>query len=281
MGTRGAEVEIECLLEKIGRIIIPPGITFKQTVVHGPMPSIGKASAVFKGTAFEQRSLRVLQSQLSMSLRRVGGASDGGVDLLGWWYLPYFMSQTSPPQSIHSDSNESAIHSTRIRVIAQCKAYTKKLPPSTVREMEGVLYQYSRTGVSRLSDTTNSDTMEGELHPGPNVALLISQSPFTRQTVLRAMSSTVPFLLLHLPPETHTSEATLIDGTLIEEDESAIGSALWNQALGGSSGILRGQFELRWQHHRALSGSRNEYESPSLWWKGKPIPDLAPRTVTI
>ena len=45
-------------------------------------------SNVHRGTAFEKRSLELLQSTMSMSLTRVGGKSDGGVDLLGWWWLP-------------------------------------------------------------------------------------------------------------------------------------------------------------------------------------------------
>ena len=45
-------------------------------------------SNVHRGAAFEKRSLELLQSTMSMSLTRVGGKSDGGVDLLGWWWLP-------------------------------------------------------------------------------------------------------------------------------------------------------------------------------------------------
>lgn len=45
-------------------------------------------STVHRGTAFEKRSLSLLQSTMSMSLNRVGGKADGGVDLLGWWWLP-------------------------------------------------------------------------------------------------------------------------------------------------------------------------------------------------
>lgn len=54
-------------------------------VVHS---TLGHLSSVHRGTAFEKRSLNLLQSTMSMSLARVGGRADGGVDLLGWWWLP-------------------------------------------------------------------------------------------------------------------------------------------------------------------------------------------------
>ncbi|KIJ63758.1 hypothetical protein HYDPIDRAFT_71022, partial [Hydnomerulius pinastri MD-312] len=62
-----------------------------------------------------------------MSLRRVGGKSDGGIDLVGWWWLPF------------SDSRyPDGLHRRRLRIVAQCKAEKKKFSPNYVREMEGV-----------------------------------------------------------------------------------------------------------------------------------------------
>jgi hypothetical protein len=45
-------------------------------------------SAVHRGTAFENRALSLLSEHMSMSLTRVGGSNDGGVDLIGWWWVP-------------------------------------------------------------------------------------------------------------------------------------------------------------------------------------------------
>lgn len=45
-------------------------------------------STVQRGTAFEYRSLALLTKHMSMSLTRVGGSNDGGVDLIGWWWVP-------------------------------------------------------------------------------------------------------------------------------------------------------------------------------------------------
>lgn len=45
-------------------------------------------SNVHRGTAFEKRALSLLTEHMSMSLTRVGGSHDGGVDLIGWWWVP-------------------------------------------------------------------------------------------------------------------------------------------------------------------------------------------------
>lgn len=71
------------------------------------------------GRAFEQHSLAYLNAHFFMDLAQVGGANDGGVDLRGWWRVPF------KPR--------------RIRVIAQCKAEAKPLGPRAVRELEGVM----------------------------------------------------------------------------------------------------------------------------------------------
>ncbi|KAJ7434749.1 hypothetical protein B0H11DRAFT_2164585 [Mycena galericulata] len=86
-------------------------------------------ATVHRGNIFEERSMKVLQDHLSMSLRRVGGKSDGGIDLMGWWR--------------------------RLRVLAQCKAEKKKASPNYVREMEGVLHRYMS-----LTDTSSSSSSQ-------------------------------------------------------------------------------------------------------------------------
>jgi hypothetical protein len=45
-------------------------------------------STVQRGTAFEYRVLAQLTKHMSMSLTRVGGSNDGGIDLIGWWWVP-------------------------------------------------------------------------------------------------------------------------------------------------------------------------------------------------
>ncbi|KAG2098973.1 uncharacterized protein F5147DRAFT_342498 [Suillus discolor] len=140
-------------------------------------------STVARGTAFEQRSLRLLQECFSMSLKRVGGKSDGGIDLLGWWWLP--LSSVSQPTPLKPPRR-------RIRVLAQCKAEKKKFSPNYVREMEGVWHMHAQD-----RSPSESNIRVSELG---TVALLLSESKFTTATLTRALGSSVPFLLMHLPP---------------------------------------------------------------------------------
>ena len=96
----------------------------------------------------------------------------------------------------------------------------------------------------------------------PLVALLISESPFTKSTLLRAQSSPVPFFLLHIPPFP----------TEHQNEEEPIGSAFWNPALSGTQGLLGGQMEVRWE--RSIDGQGGG--RPGLWWAGRPLRSWTP-----
>ncbi|KAF8317174.1 hypothetical protein DL93DRAFT_2055834 [Clavulina sp. PMI_390] len=226
----------------------------------------GAASAVWKGTTFENRSLSILQNHFSMALDRVGGASDGGIDLQGWWWLPSSeRSSASEKPSSTSHPSESGVSRRRIRVLAQCKAYSKKLGPASVREMEGVVFA-NRASQPLVNGSDTSAPSKG-LHD--IAALLISESPFTKQAIMRAMSSPVPFLLLHLPERVGDSFKS--NGSNSAED---VGSAVWNSALSGQQGLLRGEYETRWV--RGAPGSSTHSIKPILWWKGKPLGNWTP-----
>ncbi|KAK4112186.1 hypothetical protein N656DRAFT_683502, partial [Canariomyces notabilis] len=73
-------------------------------------------STVYIGTHFEYTALNALASY-GFSLRRVGGSSDYGIDLLGTWSLPGLLPRP-------------------LRVLAQCKA-VQRPGPHLVRELEG------------------------------------------------------------------------------------------------------------------------------------------------
>lgn len=211
-----------------------------------------RLSTVHKGNAFEERGLKLLQDHLSMSLRRVGGKSDGGIDLQGWWWLPPTFRTTT---GLTSDDKFPERH--RLRVFAQCKAEKKKFSPNYVREMEGVLHRY----------ITHEKMERGEKAIHPHVALLLSESKFTTSTLLRAQSSPIPFFLLHLPP---IDNPTCLEG---EESQGNIGAAFWNPALGGQRGILNGQIEARWERAAVAGG---EAGRPGLWWQGKKLKSWTP-----
>ncbi|KAI0037144.1 hypothetical protein K488DRAFT_39670 [Vararia minispora EC-137] len=197
-------------------------------------------STVHRGNEFERRSLRLLRENLSMSLTRVGGKSDGGVDLLGWWWLP--------PRGCTSGA--TATHERRrLRVLAQCKAEKKKMGPAYLRELEGVVYKHS-VAHDRSADTEPTGSKQ------PIVGLLISQSEFTRASMLAAQASPVPLLLLYLPG---------LHG------EGGIGSAVWNAALGAEKGLLGAELEMRWE--RDPSGTEGR---PGLWWRGARLESWVP-----
>ncbi|KZS97087.1 hypothetical protein SISNIDRAFT_449803 [Sistotremastrum niveocremeum HHB9708] len=250
----------------------------------------GRLSAVSRGTAFESRALETLKS-LSMSLTRVGGKSDGGIDLQGWWWLPSLVDSQdsiSSTSTSTTSASASALRShtrtpgrRRIRVLGQCKAEKKKLGPRNVREMEGV--------VSRFMAMPRTFDAQSSVHPQPSspedstihqptqtdlVAILVSQSAFTKATLLQAQSSPIPFFLLHLPDHSDFQTSPPSPATLLDPDMQnlSIGSAVWNPALGGRSGLLKGEFELRWEwDSRSSKSSISGTEPagrPGLWFQG-------------
>ncbi|EEB89062.1 hypothetical protein MPER_12892 [Moniliophthora perniciosa FA553] len=67
-----------------------------------------------------------------MSLTRVGGKEDGGIDLIGWWWIP---------EGAKESNAVDFSRRKRVRVVAQCKAEKKKIGPGYVRELEGVVFR--------------------------------------------------------------------------------------------------------------------------------------------
>lgn len=222
-------------------------------------------SAVHRGVAFEERCLRVLQNNLSMTLHRVGGKSDGGIDLQGWWWLP------TSDESLHHHHTKRR----RIRVFAQCKAEKKKISPKYVREMEGVVLRHlPRTHDENIASEPTHSLPAQDLKD-PVVGVFLSSSKFSKATLLCATSSPIPFMLLHLPehlrsetkiPPTFKDESTEPDG------DSEFGSMFFNPALGSSSGLLAGEVEARWEH----SPQGFQFGRPGLWWSGQRIPSWTP-----
>jgi Protein of unknown function (DUF2034) len=226
---------------------------------------IPRLSSVHQGNAFEARSLALLHKTMSMSLKRVGGKEDGGIDLLGWWWLPSTTTTTTASNSLLDYDTPS--NRRRIRVIGQCKAEKRKTGPRYVRELEGVLFRflpgshYSRD--PDIVEFTNWDASQV-----PLIALLMSESEFTKAAILRANSSPIPFLLLHLP--------AIDNPDAIEADDTGdLGMALCNPALCGTDGLLQGRMELRWERHEFGAGGR-----PALWWANRRLDSWTPDLVT-
>ena len=262
-----SSLEIKCALEAVCFQPRSAQQSARYMVLYGAPRTLCRhmaLSAVHRGIAFEERSMHLLQKGLSMSLRRVGGKADGGIDLRGWWWLP----------SDDSTSYDLMQGHRRLRVLAQCKAEAKKLSPKYIREMEGVLHRFnadpSYTGFEVPQDHGSY----------PVVGLMISSTPFTKMSALHAHSSPLPFILLHLPE--HDLELGTGEYGTSDDEEAPIptspspsegfGSIVFNPALGGANGVLRGQFEARWEH----PSNSSALGRLGLWWKGTRIRSWTP-----
>jgi Protein of unknown function (DUF2034) len=295
-------------------------------------------STVQRGTAFEYRALALLTKHLSMSLTRVGGSYDGGIDLSGWWWVPMkknnlttrayvFASRKSVPVSGQKKKKRAYTHTTphflffsisdpldatvapmggctianrrRLRVFAQCKAEKRKMGPACLRELEGVVHRYATapvpaaatittTGIRPNPDslrvpetigTVPNDDSNLTLTEPPPIALLVSESAFTRYCVLAAHASPLPFLLVHLPRiSPHPSPPSSSSG-----GGSPIGSVYGNPALLSANGVLGGELEIRWERGGGGNGSgvpssgiTGSTGRPRLWWQGQPLPSWTP-----
>lgn len=96
------------------------------------------SSSVCKGTNYEILSKDVLQ-RYGFHFERRGGASDLGIDLLGFWQLQN-REKTSDKLKGLALSDDSW---PMINVIAQCKNEARNCKPSYVRELDGVISRWT------------------------------------------------------------------------------------------------------------------------------------------
>ncbi|WVQ79376.1 hypothetical protein IAT38_001473 [Cryptococcus sp. DSM 104549] len=248
-----------------------------------PHPLIRGSSTHAIGTAFENHALAVLNARMSMSLRRVGGAYDGGVDLRGWWYLPKgarpdVASGADGVRGVKGEEgegemfwkNEKGEEVRRIRVLAQCKALASPVAARPIRELEGVLSQL------------NYQPAGGEVEKA--VAVLIAQRGFSKDAMLHATRSRVPLLLLSLPGGQYRPSSTLYpdsdEGSTSSSSEGEGGgedlkieSAWWNRAL--SEDLLGGKMELR----REVLLGKGVKTTTGLWMGGRRVGRCVPGSV--
>lgn len=88
-------------------------------VSYAKRTGLGQSSTVYVGTHYEYKVAHSL-SRYGFFLKRIGGSSDYGTDLVGTWTLP------SPESSTLS-----------MRTLVQCKAGSQRVGPRHVRELEG------------------------------------------------------------------------------------------------------------------------------------------------
>ncbi|KAK4238395.1 hypothetical protein C8A03DRAFT_33589 [Achaetomium macrosporum] len=88
-------------------------------LAYAARTNLDPSSTVYVGTHFEYTVSAAL-ARYGLSLRRIGGVSDCGIDLLGTWSLPSCSARGRGP----------------LRVLAQCKA-VQRPGPHLIRELEG------------------------------------------------------------------------------------------------------------------------------------------------
>ncbi|EXX51128.1 uncharacterized protein OCT59_007842 [Rhizophagus irregularis] len=115
---------------------------------------INTESSVYKGTLYEYETISCLQKNFGMITSRVGGASDSGIDFRGGWNLP---------------------NGQKLKLVGQCKNYSNKCPPSSVRELEGV-----------VSGLTSENTF----------GILSSKSGFSDEAINRFKASVCPLIMV-------------------------------------------------------------------------------------
>jgi hypothetical protein len=166
--------------------------------------------------------------------------------------------------------------------------------PAYLRELEGVVYRYAAatTGILHPSESESprvpqamvlNDNPAAAKEPPP-IALLVSESAFTRRCLLEAHASPLPFLLVHLPrypPSTRTRTSRSGSGGAGGGSSDAIGAIYGNPALLSPNGVLGGELEIRWERGGSdvpSSGMLGDAGAgrPRLWWQGQPLPSWIP-----
>ena len=236
-----------------------------------------------------------------MSLTRVGGKGDGGVDLRGWWHLPQHSTQSfgrvhgfhrSSPVTDERVEVPTPERGRRLRLLAQCKAEKIKAGPRLIREMEGV----ARRGFDLLHQHGQAKGSENEpqVAPMPDEWLAIPSGPtdiletlttvictragFSSSATVEATRSRVPMLLLHVPFDIEDA-VRLIAWQQHPQDDSndahspyplstVLQAAYSNPALTGSAGILGEALELRKEFvSQRQDSEKSEAFSMGLWWR--------------
>ena len=178
--------------------------------------------------------------------------------------------------------------------------------PAYLRELEGVVYKYAATATTTgipphpsesesprvpqaiISNGSPNPTPPPPAKEPPPIALLVSESAFTRHCLLAAHASPLPFLLVHLPPHPPptTMGASSVTGGGGSGGSSAIGAIFGNPALVSAKGVLGGELEIRWERGGSIPSGVSSSQSsgmlggaagrPRLWWQGQPLPNWTP-----
>jgi len=104
-----------------------PHHSLRTFLAHARSTLLSPHSTTYAGTFYEYLALETLRRH-GLSLQRVGGRGDSGIDLRGSWHLPC----------------DALIRSAQpLSVLVQCKRLKGKAGPNLVRELEGACASYA------------------------------------------------------------------------------------------------------------------------------------------
>jgi hypothetical protein len=157
--------------------------------------------------------------------------------------------------------------------------------PAYLRELEGVIYRYANPTSTTTTATPDAKAKQEE---PPPIAILVSESAFTRNCLLAAHASPLPFLLVHLPqpPSSSSDSSSSSSSGGGAGTGAAIGAVFGNPALVSAKGVLGGELEIRWERAvpslaslaspSSSSGVLCGSGRPRLWWQGQPLASWTP-----
>jgi hypothetical protein len=91
----------------------------KSFIAYATQNRVDPTTATYRGTYYEYMVQSSLE-RMGFDIQRQGRKGDLGIDLMGWWNLPGSPTDAKP-----------------IKVLLQCKAFSEKIGPRYIRELEG------------------------------------------------------------------------------------------------------------------------------------------------
>ncbi|KAF3917328.1 hypothetical protein ABW21_db0200394 [Orbilia brochopaga] len=222
---------------------------------YARLVGLNPTTTVFTGTLYEYTVLAALSHLPGISLTRIGGKDDAGIDLQGLWELPRVTNSSS--FTVRDDSR------VKLPVIVQCKFGDKSWKgPQYVRELEGALANHPTDALGVLASVR-------DMTPGMRRQMLASRRAlgFVKVTPLDGIYKPTSNNLLHRHEE-------LYDGEMEEQEDDDV-----SFHLTGRGGLLQ-QFAWNEVANRSLGGFgiTDRYVPRAHSIPGIPLDDAATTT---
>ncbi|KAF3942243.1 hypothetical protein ABW19_dt0202062 [Dactylella cylindrospora] len=226
-----------------------------STLTHSDIPtflryahlsSLNPTKTVFTGTLYEYTVLTALSRLPGVSLSRIGGKDDAGIDLQGTWELPKIIVQArtyddnDDNTTLEGQTTPPTTEKIKLPLIIQCKFGEKSWKgPQYVRELEGALANQPSNALAVLASVR-------DMTPGMRRQMLSSRRAigFVKVTPLEGIYKPIP---------KNSNEETDPKEPSIEETDETEGSEEVSFRLTGRGGLLQ-QFVWNEVANRYLGG---------------------------